>query len=31
MSDTAIPAKPSRAPAKGQQTKAVIIDAALED
>jgi len=29
MSDTAIPAKPSRAPAKGQQTKAVIIDAAL--
>ncbi|MGO4390542.1 TetR/AcrR family transcriptional regulator [Variovorax sp. M-6] len=29
MPDTAVPAKPVRAPAKGQQTKAVIIDAAL--
>jgi AcrR family transcriptional regulator len=29
MSDTAAPARPVRAPAKGQQTKAVIIDAAL--
>jgi AcrR family transcriptional regulator len=29
MPDTAVPAKPSRAPAKGQQTKAAIIDAAL--
>ncbi|MDM0011131.1 TetR/AcrR family transcriptional regulator [Variovorax sp. J22P168] len=29
MPDTAVPAKPARAPQKGQQTKAVIIDAAL--
>jgi AcrR family transcriptional regulator len=29
MSDQSAPVKPSRAPAKGQQTKAVIIDAAL--
>ena len=29
MPDTAAPARPVRTPAKGQQTKAVIIDAAL--